>query len=158
MFEARAVGTELAQLLLFIIDVPPMLDCARKWPGPRSLSSVIWRTLVLAAVVFSVGCGSKDSADADGAPEVTDGAAPADSAQAGGDGGTAQGPGFVPNRVGHINILEGSPFWENGFGLESLEADLNDAPWVPRATEAMRHGPCAIFTHSIPGFLRSGMC
>jgi hypothetical protein len=68
------------------------------------------------------------------------------------DGSPAAGPGFLPARSGFVNLIDGSPFLENGAGMEALHAQLADGPEVPQALLVASEGPCALYAHPAAGF------
>jgi len=121
---------------------------SRKPLTPRAWPSDFWIRATLVAGFLATGCTESSDADPDATQARADARTPADAT----DGSADSGPGFLPGRVGFINIIENSPYHENGFGLEGLRAELNDAPWVPHAERIAGHGSCALFGHRRGGF------
>jgi hypothetical protein len=96
---------------------------------------------LLVAVLVAAGCeGGADRASGDGG--AADGAV---------DGG-AEGSGYQPLRSGFVNVIAGSPFREDGAGLEGLFAHLADGPAVPTPHLVAAAGSCAVYAHPGPGF------
>jgi hypothetical protein len=107
--------------------------------------SMLRIAITLATSVAVCACGDDtEPGAADATPDSVDARS--------GDASSQQGPGFVPDRVGFVNIIEGSWYIDNGDGFEVLRAVVNDAPAIPRASVAAIGGGCGVYTHADPGF------